>query len=68
MGCSSDVSERLRTHNKGKVTSTKKFIPWKVVFEEEVGTYAEARKRESYYKSAAGRRKMKIIFAELGIN
>ena len=36
--------------------------------EEEVEGYKEAQKRELYYKSGAGRRKIKSIFDSLGIN
>ena len=68
VGCSANILERLNAHNQGKVTSTKKFRPWKIVFEEELENYEQAIKKEKYYKSAAGRRKMKIIFNELGIN
>lgn len=35
---------------------------------ENVGSYSEVRIREKYYKSGAGRRKMKAIFNELKIN
>jgi putative endonuclease len=60
--------ERLEAHNAGKVTSTRKFRPWRVVFQEGVEEYNDARKRELYYKTGAGRRKIKSIFDELGIN
>ncbi|HWY38486.1 MAG TPA: GIY-YIG nuclease family protein [Bacteroidia bacterium] len=68
VGCSQNIANRLKTHNEGKVTSTKRFIPWKVIYTEEAGTYADARKKEKYYKSSAGRRKMKAIFDELKLN
>ena len=68
VGFSEDPLERLQTHNSGAVSSTRKYKPWKIVFEEEVDGYKEARKRELYYKSGAGRRKIKSIFDSLGIN
>ena len=68
VGCSEDIEARLNSHNSGKVASTKRFIPWRIIYSEEVGTYLEVRKREKYFKSGAGRRKMKIIFDELGLN
>ena len=67
VGCSADTHQRLLTHNSGKVVSTKKFRPWRIIFEEATENYINARGREKYYKSGAGRRKMKIIFDELGI-
>ena len=53
---SSDVNRRLIEHNRGKTISMKPFIPWEIVHVEEFETGIEARKREKYLKSAAGRR------------
>ena len=53
---SADVEQRLKTHNMGKVRSTKAFIEWNLVHVEEFSTRIDARKREKYLKSAAGRR------------
>jgi putative endonuclease len=68
VGFSEDTAKRLIKHNNGEVTSTKKFRPWKIVFEEGCNDYLEARKREKYYKSGAGRRKIKAIFDDLKLN
>ena len=68
VGFSEDTAKRLAKHNNGEVTSTRKFRPWKIVFEEECNDYLEARKREKYYKSGAGRRKIKAIFDDLKLN
>ncbi len=68
VGFSENTIARLEKHNSGAVTSTKKFRPWRIVFEEDVNDYKEARKRELYYKSGAGRRKIKAIFDQLGLN
>jgi len=51
-----DVGERIRTHNNKEVKSTKAFVPWELVLKEEYPTRMEARIREKYLKSAAGRR------------
>ncbi len=56
VGLSSNVSQRLETHNLGVVKSTKAFCPWKIIHTEIFETRIEARKREKYFKSAAGRR------------
>ncbi len=53
---SSDVTQRVKTHNSGKVKSTKAYIPWGLFYFEKYATITEARKREKYLKSAAGRR------------
>ena len=56
VGMSSDVSRRLKQHNLGLVKSTKSFKPWKIQYTEKFNTSVEARKREKYLKSGAGRR------------
>lgn len=54
---SEDVAERLITLNMGKVKSTRSGIPWQLVYvETEFHETCEARKREKYLKSGAGRR------------
>ena len=61
VGMSLDVEQRLKMHNTGRVKSTKGKGPWKVIHEEEFDTLAEARKREKYLKTAAGRRFRKTL-------
>ncbi|RFN59799.1 GIY-YIG nuclease family protein [Marixanthomonas ophiurae] len=56
IGMSMRLQERLFEHNAGKTKSTKAFIPWKVVHTESFSTRMEARSREKYLKSAAGRK------------
>ncbi len=56
VGLSANINQRLKSHNLGKVKSTKAFIFWKLIHFEEFGTRIEARNREKYLKSAAGRR------------
>jgi len=63
-GLSSNAKERIKQHNAGKVRSTKSRRPFILIYEEEVGTLTEARKREKYLKSAAGRRFLKKIMKQ----
>ena len=56
VGMSNNVLRRLNEHNSGKVRSTKSFLPWKIVHTESFNTRIEARVKEKYLKSAAGRR------------
>lgn len=58
-----NVSKRLIEHNKGNVTSTKSFSPWKIVLIEDHKDRFTARKREKYLKSVAGRRWRKVNIA-----
>ncbi len=56
VGMSFNVEDRLKQHNSERVKSTKAFVPWTIIHTEEYKTRIEARKREKYLKSAAGRR------------
>ena len=60
-GLSSDIKKRLKMHNAGKVQSTKKRGPFILIYQEVAETLLEARKREKYFKSAAGRRFLKSL-------
>ncbi len=51
IGSCEDIVIRLDQHNKGMVTSTKRYLPWQLVYEEEQGTLKEARAREKQIKS-----------------
>lgn len=61
VGCASDVNRRLANHNAGRVKSTRFGVPWHVVYTEQLESYSLARKKEKYYKSSAGRRKLRVI-------
>ena len=56
VGMTTNLEVRLKTHNSCQVKSTKAFVPWKIIYFEEFGTRIEARTREKYLKSAAGRK------------
>ncbi len=59
VGSTTDMERRLGEHNAGKVTSTKPRRPLELIYTEKVDTIEQARKREHYLKSAAGRRWLK---------
>jgi putative endonuclease len=54
-----DLDKRLEEHNKGYTTSTKPYIPFKLIYFESFSTREETIKREKYFKSSAGRRYLK---------
>ena len=56
VGMTFNLEMRLKAHNSGNVRSTKAYLPWEVIHKEEFVTRIEARQREKYLKSAAGRR------------
>src|SRR5690554_1137262 len=56
VGMTVDPTVRLKEHNSGKTRSTKAFVPWELIHSEVYLTRDDAREREKYLKSAAGRR------------
>ena len=60
VGMTTNLENRLFEHNIGKSQSTLPYRPWKIVHNEVFETRINARKREKYLKSAAGRRWRKL--------
>ena len=59
VGSTDNLDHRLKQHNSGLSYYTKKYLPWLIIYTEEYKNIKEARKRERYFKSAAGRRFIK---------
>jgi len=55
VGLSHDVLTRLKNHNTKRVTSTKNYTPWKIIYIKKVGTRIQARKEEKRLKSGYGK-------------
>jgi putative endonuclease len=66
VGMALDVTKRLAEHNNGKNRYTKAHMPWKIIYTEKHPSWAEARVREKYLKSTAGKNWLKkfISFTE----
>jgi len=64
-GVSSDITERLKNHNKGGTRSTKPYRPWMIVYKEEYIDKSKAYKREYYLKSPKGYLEKKEILSLL---
>ena len=62
VGYTQNVEERLREHNSGQNVSTKHRKPFRIIHSEKFTTAKEAKQRELYWKSGAGRRKLKECF------
>ncbi|MDO8621360.1 MAG: GIY-YIG nuclease family protein [Candidatus Levybacteria bacterium] len=62
VGYTNNINSRLKLHNSGRVKATKYRAPLKLLFSEEFQAEWEAKKRESWWKSGAGRRKLKEYF------
>jgi putative endonuclease len=54
-GLTKNLEERILEHNSGATFSTKPYIPYKLIYSETAPDLTQARKREKYLKSAAGR-------------
>lgn len=55
-----DIEKRLREHNAGMTRSIKPYTPFILVYFETFQTEKDAISREKYFKSAAGRRFLKV--------
>jgi putative endonuclease len=62
-GYTCDLEKRLLEHNGGKVDATRNRKPFKIIYTESFITEKEAKDRERYWKSGAGRRNLKKIFS-----
>jgi putative endonuclease len=54
-GFTTDLQHRVGQHNAGTTKSTTNRGPWKLVYEEEFSSRAEAMRREKFLKSGKGR-------------
>ncbi|MDP2586700.1 MAG: GIY-YIG nuclease family protein [Candidatus Komeilibacteria bacterium] len=65
IGFTEDIQERISYHRSGKVKSTKDFYRFRCFILENRLTLGQAIKREKYWKSCAGRKKLKKLFGRI---
>jgi len=58
-GFTNDLKNRLKEHNSGHNFSTKRCLPWKLIYYEACLSESDARRREKYLKTNMGRRMFK---------
>ena len=63
-GYSSDLKRRYQEHLNGKVNSTKKYRPHVLIFYEAFLNQRDAERRERYFKSAKGKKMIRVILRE----
>jgi putative endonuclease len=63
VGCTNDLHRRFVEHNSGKSRFTRKYKPWEIIYSEEVSSQLEALQKEKYFKSSAGRKKLKTLLS-----
>ena len=56
VGSTTNLEDRLKRHNSGRSTYTKKGMPWRVVYTKEYPTRAEAYRTEMYIKAQKSRK------------
>jgi putative endonuclease len=59
IGRTSNIKRRLSEHNSGKSIYTNKKKPWKLIYLEGYLNFDDAKGRENYLKSGAGRIRLK---------
>lgn len=64
IGLSKDVHRRLKEHNNGLSPSTKPYRPWELIYFEAHTNEHDARRREKYLKTTAGRNALKRMLRE----
>lgn len=58
-GYTSNLKTRVKEHNSGQNTSTRRYLPWKLIYYEASLLESDARRREKYLKTSIGRRMFK---------
>ena len=61
------MEDRLKRHNSGRSTYTKRGIPWIVVYHKEYETKADAYRAELYMKSQKSRKYIEVLILEQSI-
>lgn len=59
VGSTTDLDRRISEHNAGLSIYTNLYKPWIVIYTEKFVKIEDARKREKYFKSCAGRKFLK---------
>jgi putative endonuclease len=60
IGYTGNLKRRLIEHNQGLNLSTKRYMPWKIVYYEACLEESDAKRREVYLKTTQGGRLLKL--------
>jgi len=63
-GYTSDLRKRISEHSRGLVKSTKPYRPFELVFYEAYKAMADAKRRETFFKTNKGKRTLKLLLRE----
>lgn len=64
VGYTTNLTQRIATHNKGSVTSTQSKRPWECIFTESYISKNDALRREKYLKTTQGKNAVKHMLRE----
>jgi len=64
IGYTTNLEERIKDHNKGGTKSTSSRRPLELVFCEFYKSELDARRREKYFKTTAGKKTLKLMLRE----
>ncbi|MES2087590.1 MAG: GIY-YIG nuclease family protein [Patescibacteria group bacterium] len=59
IGYTEDLKKRILEHNQGLNFSTKRYMPWEIIYYEACKEQSDARRREKYLKTTQGGRLIK---------
>ncbi len=59
IGSTSNLKRRLEEHNQGLNFSTKRYMPWKLIYYEACIEKSDTKRRENYLKTTQGGRLLK---------
>jgi putative endonuclease len=63
-GFTTNIDQRIKNHNDGKTKSTAPRRPLELIFCEFYRFESDARKREMYFKTTAGKKAIKLMLGE----
>jgi len=64
VGSTSNIGDRLKRHNAGRSTYTKRGIPWRIVYQKDYLTKSEAYRAELFIKSQKSRKYIEQLLAQ----
>lgn len=63
-GYTANLKKRFDEHQKGLTKSTKPYRPFELIFYEAYKSKIDAKRREIYFKTAKGKRSLRLILKE----
>jgi putative endonuclease len=61
VGMTKDLKARIKRHNEKRGRTTRAYVPFQLIYSEQLETRPEARIREKYWKSGIGKEKLRLI-------